>query len=91
MIPELILKPGRTEQNDWRQSVALPRDPLFSRLAGHPRALYANVMGIAWAVLRPFLTMLVFTVVAHLIAKLQAPGALPYALFVCPAKPPWRR
>jgi lipopolysaccharide transport system permease protein len=49
-----------------------------------------TVVGIVWAVIRPFLTMLVFTFVFHRIAHLQPPGALPYALFVCAAMRPWQ-
>ena len=36
-----------------------------------------TMMGVAWAVIRPFLTMFVFTVVFHRLAKLPAPGAVP--------------
>ena len=76
-MPELILEPGRTEQTYWR-SLWRYRE-LFDLLAwrdilGRDKQ---TVIGIAWAVIRPFLTMLVFTVVFHRIAHLQAPGALP--------------
>jgi lipopolysaccharide transport system permease protein len=38
----------------------------------------------------PFPTILVFTVVFHRIANLQAPGELPYALLVFAAMLPWQ-
>ena len=49
-----------------------------------------TVLGIAWAVVRPLLTMLVFTVVFSRIAKLPAPGGVPYPLLVMAAMLPWQ-
>jgi lipopolysaccharide transport system permease protein len=85
IMPELILEPGRTEKNDWRSRWRYRE--LFYFLAWRD-ILVRNkqtVIGIAWAVLRPFRTMVVFTVLFHRIANMQASGALPYALFVCAA------
>jgi lipopolysaccharide transport system permease protein len=58
IMPELILEPGRTQQNNWR---SLWRDrELFDFLAWRDLLVryQQTVIGIAWAVLRPFLTML---------------------------------
>ncbi len=41
-----------------------------------------TAIGIAWALIRPFLTMVVLTIVFNKVAKIEAPGALLYALFV---------
>ena len=49
-----------------------------------------TVIGIGWAVIRPFLTTVVFTIVFSRIAKLPAPGAVPYALLVMGAMLPWQ-
>jgi lipopolysaccharide transport system permease protein len=89
-VQELILEPGRTEKNYWR-SLWRYRE-LFYFLAWRDILVRykQTVIGIAWAVIRPFLTMLVFTFVFHRIANLQAPGALPYALFVFAAMLPWQ-
>lgn len=48
-----------------------------------------TVIGIAWSVLRPLLTMVVFTVIFGRIAKLPA-GGVPYALLVYAAMLPWQ-
>jgi lipopolysaccharide transport system permease protein len=48
------------------------------------------VIGIAWALIRPLLTMFVFTFVFSKVAKLPAPGAAPYALMVFAAMLPWQ-
>ena len=79
---------GRTEKNYWR-SLWRYRE-LFYLLVWRDILVRdtQTLIGSAWAVIRPFLTMLVFTVVFHRIAHLQAPGALPYALFVFAAMLP---
>lgn len=48
-----------------------------------------TVFGILWAVLRPFLTMVVFTVVFSGIAKLPSNG-VPYPILVYAAMLPWQ-
>jgi lipopolysaccharide transport system permease protein len=47
-------------------------------------------IGVAWAVIRPFLTMVVFTVIFGKVAKLPAPSAVPYALLVFAGMLPWQ-
>ncbi|MGV1100383.1 ABC transporter permease [Thiovibrio sp. JS02] len=49
-----------------------------------------TVIGIAWAVLRPLLTMIVFTVVFGKIAGLPSEGNAPYAIMVFAALLPWQ-
>ncbi|WP_295437977.1 ABC transporter permease [uncultured Thiodictyon sp.] len=49
-----------------------------------------TIIGLAWALLRPFLTMLVFTVVFGKLAKLPTEGAAPYALMVFAGLLPWQ-
>jgi len=47
-----------------------------------------TVLGVAWAVLQPVLTMLIFTVVFGGLAKIPSDG-YPYAIFVFTALLPW--
>ncbi|MDW8308249.1 MAG: ABC transporter permease [Verrucomicrobiales bacterium] len=49
-----------------------------------------TVIGIAWAVLRPFLTMVIFTVIFGKVANLPAPGNVPYPLLVFAGMLPWQ-
>jgi lipopolysaccharide transport system permease protein len=44
---------------------------------------------MAWAVIRPFLTMVVFTVIFGKLAKLPSEGAAPYAIMVFAGMLPW--
>jgi lipopolysaccharide transport system permease protein len=48
-----------------------------------------TAIGVVWAVLRPFLTMVVFTVIFGRVAKLPSDGNAPYALMVFAAMLPW--
>ena len=87
---ELILEPGRAEKNYWRDLWRYRE--LFYFLAWRDILVRykQTVIGIAWAVIRPFLTTVVLTVVFSRIAKLPAPGAVPYALVVMAAMLPWQ-
>lgn len=49
-----------------------------------------TVIGVAWALIRPFITMIVFTIVFNKVAKLEAPGGVPYPLLVFAAMLPWQ-
>ena len=48
-----------------------------------------TVIGLAWSVIRPLLTMIVFTVVFGKIAKMPSEG-VPYAVLVYAALLPWQ-
>src|SRR5271157_4201111 len=78
---ELIIEPGRTERHYW-QDLWRYRE-LFSVLAWRDISVRykQTVIGVAWALIRPFLTMVVFTVIFGKIAGLPSQGA-PYALLV---------
>jgi lipopolysaccharide transport system permease protein len=84
-----ILEPGRAEKNYWLDLWRYRE--LFLILAWRDVAVRykQTIMGIAWAILRPFLTMVVFTVVFGRLAKLPSEGHAPYALMVFTAMLPW--
>ena len=48
-----------------------------------------TVIGVLWALIRPFLTMVVFTIIFGRIAKLPSDGDAPYALLVFAGILPW--
>ena len=87
---ELIIEPGRTERNYWRDLWRYRE--LFYFLAWRDVLVRykQTVIGVAWALVRPLLTMVVFTVVFSRIANLPAPGAVPYALLVLAGMLPWQ-
>lgn len=85
----LILEPGRAEHHYWPDLWAYRE--LFAILAWRDVAVRykQTVIGIAWAVVRPFLTMVVFTVVFGRLAKLPSAGAAPYPVMVFAGMLPW--
>ncbi len=85
----LIIEPGRTEKNYWADLWRYRE--LFIILAWRDVSVRykQTVIGILWALLRPLLTMVVFTVIFGRIAKLPSDGQAPYALLVFAALLPW--
>ena len=84
-----ILEPGVSEKNYWRDLWHYRE--LFQVLAWRDLSVRykQTVIGVAWAVIRPFLTMVVFTVIFGKIAKLPADGNVPYGLMVFAGMLPW--
>ncbi|MCX5964291.1 MAG: ABC transporter permease [Cyanobacteria bacterium] len=88
-LPELIIEAGRTEKTYW-QDLWRYRE-LFYFLAWRDILVRykQTAVGIAWALIRPFLTMVVFTVVFGQLAKLPSEG-VPYPILVFSAMLPWQ-
>src|SRR5690349_19466473 len=87
-IMELIIEAGRAERNYWRDLWRYRE--LFYFLAWRDVLVRykQTVLGVAWAVIRPLLTMVVFTFVFSRVAKLSSP--VPYPLLVFAALLPWQ-
>ena len=90
MNDELVIEPGRTFRNEWTDLWRYRE--LFYILAWRDVAVRykQTVIGVAWAVIRPVVTMVIFTIVFNKVAKLEAPGSVPYALLVFAAMLPWQ-
>ncbi len=85
---ELIIEAGRTERQYW-QDLWKYRE-LFYFLAWRDILVRykQTAIGIFWALIRPFLTMVVFTIVFGNLAKL--PSSAPYPILVFAAMLPWQ-
>ena len=85
----LVLEPGRAERHYWRD-IWHYRE-LFAILAWRDVSVRykQTVIGVAWAVVRPFLTMVVFTIVFGRLAKLPTAGTAPYPIMVFAGMLPW--
>src|SRR6266480_1095442 len=89
MTKTIIIEPGRLERNYWLDLWRYRE--LFRVLAWRDLAVRykQTVIGVAWSVIRPLLTVLVFTVVFGRIAKLPSDGTVPYPLMVFAGMLPW--
>jgi lipopolysaccharide transport system permease protein len=86
---ELIIEAGRTEGQYWKDLWQYRELFYFLSWRDILVRYKQTAIGIAWALIRPFLTMVVFTVVFGNLAKLPSHGT-PYALLVFSAMLPWQ-
>ena len=86
---ELIIEAGRSEGQYWRDLFRYRE--LFYFLAWRDVLVRykQTVIGVLWAIIRPFLTMAVFVFVFGRIAKLPSDG-IPYPVMVFAAMLPWQ-
>jgi hypothetical protein len=85
----LVIEPGRAERH-YRRDLWHYRE-LFAVLAWRDVAVRykQTAIGVAWAVVRPLVTMGIFTVVFGKLAGLPSDGAAPYAVLVLAGMLPW--
>ena len=85
----IIIEAGRAERHYWLDLWRYRE--LFRVLAWRDLSVRykQTVIGVLWALIRPFLTMLVFTVIFGRIANLPTDGNAPYALMVFAGILPW--
>ncbi len=86
-MPELVIEAGRAERQYWRDLWRYRE--LFYFLAWRDILVrYKQTsIGVAWAVIRPFLTMLVFMVIFTKVAGLKTP--IPAPIYIFAAMLPW--
>ena len=88
-MEELIIEPGRGEKNYWKDLWRYRE--LFYILSWRDiKVRYKQtVMGAAWGVIRPLLTMLIFSLVFGRVANLSKNSLYPYPLIVFAGLLPW--
>ena len=86
----LIIAPGLADKHYWRDFWRYRE--LFFVLAWRDVAVRykQTVIGLAWALIQPLATMIVFTIIFSKVAKLPAEGTAPYALLVYAGLLPWQ-
>jgi lipopolysaccharide transport system permease protein len=86
---ELLIEPGQGVRHYWRD--LWDYRELFYFLSWRDVAVRykQTVLGVAWSILRPVLTMIVFTVIFGQLANLPSDG-VPYPILVYSAMLPWQ-
>jgi lipopolysaccharide transport system permease protein len=86
---ELIIEAGRAERQYWRDLWRYRE--LFYFLAWRDMLVRykQTVVGVAWSLIRPLLTMLVLTIVFGKLSKIPS-GDVPYSLLVFCGMLPWQ-
>lgn len=86
---DLVVEPGRAEKNYWNDLWRFRE--LFFFLAWRDILVRykQTAIGLAWSIIRPFLTMIVLTFIFGRVAKLPNEG-VPYQILVYAAMLPWQ-
>src|SRR5260221_12410253 len=89
LMHELLIEPGRTEKNYWGDLWRYRE--LFYILAWRDISVRykQTAIGVAWAILRPLLAMVIFTVVFGRLATVPSNG-MPYPILLFAAMLPWQ-
>src|ERR1700680_1136046 len=85
----MVIEPGQHERNYWLDLWRYRE--LFRVLAWRDLSVRykQTVLGVLWTLIRPFLTMVVFTIIFGHVAGLPTEGNTPYALMVFAGVLPW--
>lgn len=87
---DIVIEPGRKKMFYWKDLWRFKG--LFYYLAWRDILVRykQTAIGVLWSVLRPFLTIVVFTVVFNKLGNFQTDGNVPYAILVCVGMLPWQ-
>ena len=89
-LPELTIEAGRGERHYW-QDLWRYRELLYFLAWRDVKVRYKQTLvGVAWVVVRPLLTMAVLTLVFQRIAGLGEKSTMPYPLLVLAGLLPWQ-
>jgi lipopolysaccharide transport system permease protein len=89
MENQTIIEAGQSESRYWLELWHYRE--LFQVLAWRDLSIRykQTIIGGIWALIRPLLTMLIFTIIFGKVAKLPSDGSAPYALMVFAGMLPW--
>jgi lipopolysaccharide transport system permease protein len=87
---KIIIEPGKTEKNYWKD-IWRYRELFYILSWRDIKVRYKQTtLGILWAIIRPLLTMVVFTFVFGHLAHMKVQGNAPYAIMVFAGLLPWQ-
>jgi len=85
---EIIIEPRKAEKNYWKDVYRYHQLFFFMAWKEFLIRYKQTVMGVAWSVVRPLLTMFVFTFIFGTVAKMPSSG-VPYQILVYSGLLPW--
>lgn len=90
MKDEIVIEPGLSRKNYWKDLWRYRE--LFYILSWRDiKVRYKQtVIGVLWSIIRPLLTMFVFTIIFSKVANMPTEGTAPYAILVYAAMLPWQ-
>jgi lipopolysaccharide transport system permease protein len=90
ILNPLTIEPGRQERNYWRDLWQYRE--LLCVLDWWDLAVRykQKAIGVAWALIRPLATIIVFTIIFARIAKFPSDGSAPYPLMAFAGMLPWK-
>src|SRR5210317_2600239 len=88
-MPKLVIEAGKLNRQYFKDLWAYRELFLFLAWRDILVRYKQTIIGIAWSVLRPLMTMIVFTVIFGKFAKMPSEG-VPYPILVYSAMLPWQ-
>lgn len=87
---QIVIEPNKTEKNYWKDLWRYRE--LFYILSWRDIKIRykQTTLGVLWAILRPLLTMIIFTFIFGRLAKMSAGGNAPYSIIVFAGLLPWQ-
>jgi lipopolysaccharide transport system permease protein len=87
---KIVIEPGKTEKNYWKD-IWRYRELFYILSWRDIKVRYKQTtLGVLWAIIRPVLTMVVFTFVFGRLAHMKVEGNAPYAIMVFAGLLPWQ-
>jgi lipopolysaccharide transport system permease protein len=88
-MDEIVIEAGRTERLYWKDLWSYRELFMFLAWRDFLVRYKQTIIGVAWSVFRPVLTMVVFTIIFGKLAKFPS-GGTPYPVLVFAAMLPWQ-
>jgi lipopolysaccharide transport system permease protein len=86
----IIIEPNRSEKNYW-SDIWRYRELFYILSWRDLKVRYKQTaIGLIWAILRPLLTMIVFTIIFGRVAGMKSEGNAPYSIMVFAGLLPWQ-
>lgn len=87
---DIIIEPNKTTSDFLYELVQFRELFVFMALRDILVRYKQTIVGVAWSVIRPLLSMIIFTVIFGRVAKLPSESGVPYPIMVFSALLPWQ-